>query len=68
MFDGRNPANQLIWQTSHHLLGLYIPDGAGFLPSTVWMIQMIIFDTNDHILGRYSTIISKILDDTNGCK
>ena len=33
--DGINPANQLIGSLSHCLQGLYIPDGAGFLPSTV---------------------------------
>ena len=34
--DGRNPANQLIWEISHYLQGFStIPGGAGFQPSTV---------------------------------
>ncbi len=36
--DGRNPANHLIGSLSHYLQGfIYIPGGAGFLPSTYWI-------------------------------
>jgi len=28
--------HQLIWEISHYLQGLFIPGGAGFLPSTVF--------------------------------
>ena len=42
--DGRNPANQLICSLSYYfhiwrvLLVLHIPGGAGFLPSTVFLV------------------------------
>ena len=42
--DGRNPANQLIGSLSHCLQGfIYIPGGAGFLPSTVWRERCYIY-------------------------
>ena len=38
--DGRNPANQLRLVVCPIIYNvLYIPDGAGFLPSTVWRIH-----------------------------
>ena len=40
--DGRNPANQLVGSLSHYLHGLYLPSGAGFLPSTAcWEILLL---------------------------
>ena len=37
--DGRNPANQLIGTLSVVYREFYIPGGARFLPSTVWIKQ-----------------------------
>jgi len=46
--DGRNPAPVLVGSLSHYLQGfytfqvLYIPGGAGFLPSTVFRLVVYI--------------------------